>query len=321
MRFLLVPDSFKGSISAKEFCDIAEKSIKNLFHDAEILSYPISDGGENSVEYLTQLLNGRLIPCKATDSNFFVKTVTFGVTDDIAIISVASSAGLADAMIKNPLYTTTFGVGEQIKMAKTLGKKHIYLCLGGSSTNDAGAGMLSALGAKFFDQAGSLFIPTGATLGNVHSYNLDELNNNIQGMKFTALCDVTNPLLGEKGCSYTYAKQKGASDKEIELLEENMKKFAKVTECIGVDSDFPGSGSAGGMGYAVKAFLSGKIHSGIDFFLDSMDFYAKAKDSDYIFTGEGRFDKTSIMGKAISGIMSRCKDLNAKLIVFAAKTH
>lgn len=319
MKFLLVPDSFKGSISAKEFCDIAESSIKSKFPCSDVLSYPISDGGENSVEYLTLLLGGKLIPCKATDSNFFIKTVNFGVTKDSAIISIASCAGLADAMIKNPLYTTTYGVGEQIKMAKTLGKKHIYLCLGGSSTNDAGAGMLASLGAKFFDSDGKTFIPTGATLGKVNSFNLDELKSNTQSMTFTALCDVTNPLLGDKGCSYIYAKQKGASEKDIEILEENMQKYAEVTSILGVDSGFSGSGSAGGIGYAVKAFLQGEIKSGIDFFLDSMDFSTLAKDSDYIFTGEGKFDNTSIMGKAIAGIMSRCKHLTSKLVVFCGK--
>jgi glycerate kinase len=138
-------------------------------------------------------------------------------------------------------------------------------------------------------------------------------------MKFTALCDVTNPLVGNQGCSYIYAKQKGASDKDIEILEENMQKFAKLTSISGVDSAFSGSGSAGGIGYAVKAFLSGEIKSGIDFFLDSMDFTTQAKDSDYIFTGEGRFDNTSIMGKAIAGIMSRSKALNSKLVVFCGK--
>lgn len=319
MRFLLVPDSFKGSISSDEFCKIAENAIKKQMPDAEVLSYPISDGGENSVECLVTILGGRLIPCNATDSNFFVKTVHFGVTYDIAIISVASCAGLADALIKNPLYTTTYGVGEQIKMAKTLGKKHIYLCLGGSSTNDGGAGMLSALGAKFLDSEGNVFIPTGANLGKINSMELSELKENIEGMKFTALCDVTNPLLGEKGCSRIYAKQKGATDKEIELLEENMIKYAEITKILGVDSDFPGSGSAGGMGYAVKAFLGGDIHSGISFFLDSMNFSTIAKDCDYIFTGEGRFDQTSIMGKAIAGIMSRSENLKAHLVVFCGK--
>ncbi|NLL56652.1 MAG: glycerate kinase [Clostridiales bacterium] len=319
MKFLLVPDSFKGSISAKEFCDIVTEPIKECYKNAEILAYPISDGGENSVEYLSGLLKGRLMPCKATDSNFILKNVTFGVTDDIAIISVASSAGLADAMIKNPLYTTTYGVGEQIKMAKTLGKMHIYLCLGGSSTNDAGAGMLSALGVKFYDQDGNSFIPTGATLGKVKTFDLEEFNKNIKGMRFTALCDVTNPLLGKNGSSYVYARQKGASDKDIEILEENMQKYAAITSTLGVDSNFSGSGSAGGMGYAIKAFLRGEIKSGIDFFLDSMDFLAKAKNANYIFTGEGRLDDTSIMGKAIGGIMERSKELKAKLVVFCGQ--
>ncbi|HKL73380.1 MAG TPA: glycerate kinase, partial [Clostridia bacterium] len=217
------------------------------------------------------------------------------------------------------LYTTTYGIGEQIKMAKTLGKKHIYLGLGGSSTNDGGAGMLVALGAKFYDESGASFTPTGATLGKIKTMDITELQNNISGMQFTALCDVTNPLLGENGCSRVFAKQKGATDKDIETLEENMKKYAEITSCLGVDSNFSGSGSAGGMGYAVKAFLCGDIQSGIDFFLDSIDYTNVARDCDYIFTGEGKFDHTSIMGKVIAGIMRRSKDLNAKLVVFCGK--
>lgn len=320
MKFLLVPDSFKGSVSSEEFCIIAEKAIKKILPDAQVLSYPISDGGENSVECLVRILNGRFMPCKVTDSNFFIKTVRFGVTNDIAIISVASCAGLADAMIKNPRFTTTYGVGEQIKMAKTLGKKHVYLCLGGSSTNDAGAGMLCALGAKFYDENGIAFVPTGESLGKVRTMDLSEMYKNIDGMDFTALCDVTNPLLGEKGCSRIYARQKGANDADIELLEENMTKYAQLTsKILGTEHDFSGSGSAGGMGYAVKAFLKGDIQSGIGFFLDSINFSVRAKDCDYIFTGEGRFDNTSIMGKVIAGIMERTKGLLAKLVVFCGK--
>jgi glycerate kinase len=316
-----VPDSFKGSISSNEFCKVANDTITKCVPNAQVYSYPISDGGENSVECLVNLLQGKLIPCKATDSNFFKKQVKYGITDDSAIISVASSSGLANTLIKNPLYTTTYGIGEQIKLAKVLGRNHIYLCLGGSSTNDAGAGLLCALGAKFYNQDDKDFIPTGATLGKVTRMDLTELNQTIKGIKFTALCDVNNPLLGENGCSRVYAKQKGASDEDIVVLEENMTKFANFSNYLGFDSDFSGSGSAGGIGYCVKAFLGGEIKSGIEFFLDSMDFETKAKDCDYIFTGEGSFDNTSIMGKVCAGIMNRCSNLKGKLVVFCGKNN
>lgn len=319
MKFLLVPDSFKGSLSSEEFCDIAEKTIKKHIPDAQVLSYPISDGGENSVECLINLLGGKLLSCKVTDSNFFKKTVKYGVTDNSAIIAVASSAGLAETLIKNPLYTTTYGVGEQIKLAKTLGKKHIYLCLGGSSTNDGGAGMVCALGARFYDKEDNEFIPTGINLGKIARIELSQFYKNIEGLEFTALCDVKNPLLGENGCSRIYARQKGASDDDIEFLEENMAKFASVTSHLCSDSSFEGSGSAGGMGYAVKTFLDGKIYSGIQFFLDCMNFETKANTSDYIITGEGCFDRTSIMGKVCAGVMARSSQSNAKLVIICGK--
>ena len=318
-NILILPDSFKGSIDTQTFCDIATTAIKDISSNSKVDSYAISDGGDGSLTTLNKLLGGKILQGKVTDSNFFSQMASYGVGDDFAIIEISSCAGLSKCLIRNPLYTTTFGVGEQIKLAKMLNKKNIYLCLGGSSTNDAGAGILCALGAKFYNEDIKEFVPVGNTLGQVCKMDLDEFYKNTDGINLIGLCDVNNPLLGDKGCSYIYAKQKGANDTEVQLLEENMQKWASVTEFLGVDAQLSGNGAAGGIGYMVSAFFGGKLISGIDFVLDKINFAEIVGNYNYIITGEGQFDTTSIMGKVVGGILKRNSNKNAKVVVVCGK--
>lgn len=319
MKFLLVPDSFKGTMNSEEFCFIVKQEVDNL-NLGETTGYPIADGGEGTVENLVNVLNGTMVGGKANDGNFFIKNATYGIVNDTAYIAVANTSGLPNTLIKDPLFTTTYGLGEQIKQAIHLGKKKIVLCLGGSSTNDCGTGMLCALGARFLDENDQEFIPSGGTLAQVKTVDLTELYKTIAGVEFIALYDVNNPLTGEKGCSKIYARQKGANDKDIEILEENMIAFAKTVEFLGVPTDTVGAGSAGGLGYAVKAFLKGNLYRGIEWFLDVIDFDNLVLDADYILTGEGRFDETSLMGKAVGGIADRAVKAGKKITVFCGES-
>ncbi len=322
MKFLIMPDTFKGSIENIDFCFVAEKVLKNHFPDAECLSYPIADGGEGSIECIVRLLGGHLLPTKVTDGNFFKKTVAYGFSGDTAYIAVANSSGLPSTLIKDPLVTTTYGLGEHILHAKNLGKKKIVISLGGSSTNDGGAGMLAALGVRFLNADGEKFIPTGGTLKNIHKIEIEDFLKNIDGLTFTALCDVKNPLLGPNGCSYVFAPQKGAKTKEItDILENNMRHYASATSFLGVDPSDPGNGAAGGLGYAVKAFLKGNLISGIDYILDMIRFENIAADADYILTGEGCFDLTSLNGKVVGGIAARAQKTGKKITVFCGRNN
>lgn len=315
MNFLVVPDSFKGSMTGEEFCAIARKVLCQNENNL-VASCPIADGGEGSVECLMNAIDGVLVGGKAADGNLFKKNATYGVKDDSAYIAIANTSGLPQTVIKNPLYTSTYGMGEQIKQALNLGKKNIYLFLGGSSTNDCGAGMLAALGCKFFDENGEQFIPVGGTLGKIASIDDAEMRKSIEGVRFTALCDVKNPLLGKNGCSYVFAPQKGAKGDDLSTLEENMRLFYEKTKYLRVDQNFDGAGAAGGTGYCIKAFLGGNIVSGIDYFLDACGFDDAAKDADFIISGEGKFDRTSLNGKAVGGIVARARKLGKEVVVF-----
>lgn len=319
MKYLVIPDSFKGSVSSVDFCEIAKKALTR-FPDDEVDCYPICDGGEGSVECLVKIFGGSVLSAPITDGNLFKKKAVYGFDGEKAFVSVAESSGLAKTLIKDPFVTTTMGMGEQILQAKHLGKKKIVLCLGGSSTNDGGAGLVYALGGKFFNEHGESFLPTGGTLKDIRSIDLDDFYKNVEGIDFTALCDVTNPLLGANGCSYVYAPQKGAKKtSEQEILEQNMQHFAKVTSFLGVDPMTPGAGAAGGLGYCVLAFLKGKLVRGIDYILDSIDFEKKAENVDAIITGEGKFDRSTSFGKAVRGIIDRAERLNKNVYVFCGK--
>ena len=319
MKFFVLPDSFKGSISSSEFCEIAKNALSKK-PDDEVLTYPICDGGEGSVECLVKIFDGKTFSSKVTDGNLLKRNAVYGYCSDKAFVSVAESSGLAKTMIKDPFVTTTYGMGEQILHAKHLGKKKIVLCLGGSSTNDGGAGLVKALGGKFFNKSGEDFLPTGGTLKEIDSVDLSDFYKNIEGMEFTALCDVTNPLLGPNGCTYVYAPQKGAKTAEkLSELEDNMRVFAEKTAFLGADPTTPGAGAAGGLGDCVIAFLKGKLVRGIDFILDSIDFEKIAASSDVIITGEGKYDASTAYGKAVRGIQDRAERVGKKVYVFCGK--
>ncbi len=336
MRILIVPDSFKGSMSAKEFCDAAERGIHKRVPDAEIVKMPIADGGEGTMDCILSVLGGNTESLDVTGAFIGEKrTVRVGFVDSgkTAIIETAEAMGLPSVgERKNPMLTTTFGVGDMIAYALNRGAKKLILTLGGSSTNDCGAGMMAAMGAKFYGADGKSFVPTGGTLCKVSSCDLSGLMKTLSGTEVVAMCDVNNPLCGENGCSAVYAPQKGADSEMVALLDSGCRHFADIVAernaaaCnakSGVSaqdfSEFPGAGAAGGLGFACVACMGGSLRSGIDTILDLYNFEAAAGNADYVIMGEGRFDAQSLMGKAIGGILKRTQEARLPVIVFCGK--
>lgn len=314
MNFLVAPDSFKGGMKAKEFCFTAKRVLESKGHTINCI--PMTDGGEGCTEIITEIMGGKLLTCKASDANFFRKDARYGVCGDTAVTAVSECAYLPETMIKNPVYTTSSGLGEIIKLCRALGKKKVIIGLGGSATNDGGAGAVAALGGKFFDANGRDFIPVGGTLKDIVKIDLSEFLKNIEGMSFIALTDVKNPLLGDNGCSKIFAPQKGANREEVEILEANMRHYATQTAFLGVNHDFEGAGAAGGLGYCFKAFFNAEICLGADYVMEISGFEDKLISADVVITGEGKYDRTSVMGKICGKVKAAADSAGKKSVIF-----
>lgn len=323
MKILIAPDSFKGSLSAVKFCDIAEKAIKKIMPDAVVDKMPVADGGEGTLDCLHTALNCQIVKCFVQNSLYEEEVSLVGFIDDgkTAIIEAAQANGLPQIKGReNPELTSTYGVGQLAAFACDLGAKKIIFTLGGSSTNDCGLGLLAALGGCFYNKDGISFVPTGGTLKDVEEIDLSMMYPRLQGARFEALCDVENPLYGENGCSAVFGPQKGADAEMVKRLDEGCRHIAGLFNKMR-DTDFAlekGSGAAGGLGFAVLAGLNGQLKSGIDTVLAMCNFEERIKDCDLIITGEGSFDRQSIMGKTIGGILKRSG--NVPVLVFCGKS-
>ena len=323
MKILIAPDSFKGSLSAIKFCEIAKKSILSVLPDAQIDCMPVADGGEGTLVCLEKALNCQIMKCFVQNSLYEeeVSSVAFIENGKTAIVEAAQSNGLPQIKGReNPEETSTYGVGQLVGFACDMGAKKIILTLGGSSTNDCGLGMLAALGGCFYNKDGISFVPTGGTLKDVEEIDLSMMYPRLQGARFEALCDVDNPLYGENGCSAVFGPQKGADELMVKRLDEGCRHIADLFNKMRT-TDFAlekGAGAAGGLGFAVLAALNGNLKSGIDTVLALCDFEKRASDCDLIITGEGSFDKQSVMGKTIGGILKRCGKV--PVVVFCGKS-
>ncbi len=306
MKILIAPDSFKGTLTANEVCDIIGQAFADTIKTAEITKLPAADGGEGLCACLEHIVGGEMI--KTEVCGVFGEKMTaeyLMLKDKTAVIEMAVCAGLPLAGDnKNPEKTTTRGVGELIVHAVNNGARKILLGLGGSATNDCGFGMASALGYVFTDKNGNAFIPTGETLHKVKHIIRPE---NPIDIPVTAACDVENPLYGENGAAYIFAPQKGADADMVKRLDNGLRHAADIikTDLEVSVSDKKGSGAAGGMGAGALAFLGAELKKGIDILLDTADFDKKAEHSELIITGEGRLDFQSVNGKVISGIAKR----------------
>lgn len=319
-NFILVPDSFKGTLSAIEVCNIMKSSIKNLYKDANIISVPVADGGEGTVDAFLYALGGEKKSVWASDAFNEQKILAHYamLKDDIAVIEMATCAGLP--LVKNrlePDKTTTFGVGELIVDAINSGAKKIILGLGGSATNDGGCGMAAALGVKFKDEQDQKFIPTGGTLSKIYKIDMNNIYPKIKDIEFISMCDVDNPLCGRLGASAVFAPQKGADEDMVKLLDEGLAHLAKIIKRdLHIEvKDIKGAGAAGGLGAGSIAFLQSKLTKGIDVVLDTINFDELVSKADIVFTGEGKFDSQSLHGKVVMGVANRSQKYKTPVIV------
>ncbi len=318
-NFLLMPDSFKGTMSSLTVCKIMEESIRKIYPESLVKSLPVADGGEGSVDAFLTALSGEKIYASCSGAYFEKITSFYGkLSDSRVVIEMASCAGLPLVEgKKDPKKTTTYGVGELALNAINNGVKEIVLALGGSCTNDLGAGFASALGVKFLDKDKKCFIPVGGTLSLVDDVDVSGVPDVVKKVKFTVMCDVDNPPYGKEGASYVFARQKGASDQDIIDLDEGVKHICSVIKNkLGIDlTNLPGGGAAGAMASGLVAFFGAELKMGIETVLDLVDFDQVVNKDTVIFTGEGKIDSQSVRGKVISGIAKRAKKHNLPVIV------
>ncbi len=302
-KIVVCPDSFKGSISAID----AAKAIANGLMEAidcDAVCLPIADGGEGTLDALVK--DNKIAVCVTGPYGKKV-TAEYGLLNDTAVIEMAQASGLtlqkeSERCVKN---ATTYGVGELIKDALSRGCKKILLTVGGSGTNDGGCGMFCALGAKFLDKDGKEFLPVGAKLCDIEKIDISELDKRLFDCEFTIATDVKNTLTGKDGATFVYARQKGATDDDLLLMEKGMCHYANVIG-NGIAS-IEGAGAGGGLAVPLLAFCNAKICSGIDAVLDAIDFKNKIENATAIITGEGKLDRQSLFGKTISGVVNVAK--------------
>lgn len=306
-KCVIAPDSFKGSMTSIEVCQIIKQKVAEFFPGCQTVCLPIADGGEGTVDCFLQAMQGEKIMVPVHGPHMKDITGFYGRFQDTAIIEMAAASGLPLAERHlNPSVTTTYGVGELMLHAIQHGAKQIILGIGGSCTNDAGCGCAAALGAKFYHGA-QTFLPTGKNLGQITKIDLSELKSLLNGVSVLTMCDVTNPLYGPNGAAVVYAPQKGATPEMVKLLNEQLIQFDHILQTqLGYSvAALPGAGAAGGFGAGAVAFLQAKLQSGIDTVLELTKFEKQIQFADLVITGEGKLDQQSLQGKVISGIAKR----------------
>jgi len=309
-KIVLAPDSFKDSISSIEICNILENLIDKEFPDYVVESIPVSDGGEGFLEALAENLDLEIITKSVMGPVKNEIKASYGINNNTAYLEMAQSSGLQHLSQeeRDPLHTTTYGLGQLIKDALTRNIQDFVIGIGGSATCDGGAGMAQALGVEFCDQQGEIIKEpmTGQLLNYCYDLSCDHLLDRIDGCSFKVASDVTNPLLGSNGAVYIYAPQKGAKEQDLEVLEGGMKNLNKLfQDKIGKEvQNIPGAGAAGGLGAGLIAFLGAEIKSGSKFILDILNFENRIKNSQAIITGEGQIDEQTDSGKIISELIT-----------------
>ena len=316
-KCIIISDSFKGTLSSLEICEIARQSIPRFFPACEVVTVPVADGGEGTVECFVEAIQA--VPVKAAVSGPYGEAVeaVYARSGSKAVVEMACAAGLP--MVgerRNPAETTTYGVGQVIRHAVESGCTEILLGLGGSATNDGGCGCAAALGARFYDREGNLFVPLGKNLDQICLIDLTETKALLDGVKITVMCDVENPLYGPTGAACIFAPQKGADEEMVQVLDGQLRSLDQTLQReLGLSiARQPGTGAAGGMGAGCIAFLNAELKSGIEAVLDMVDFDRRLEGADLVITGEGRIDAQSVHGKVISGIAKRTSPRGVPLV-------
>ena len=328
LKFVVASCSFKGSLSAAQASSIMARSIKNALaskFELDVIEVPIADGGEGTVDCFLQALKGERAYVRVLNPLQKEIEAYYGILpDNVAIIEMAAASGLylINSNELNPLKTTTFGTGQLIKSALDRGCKKIIIGLGGSATNDSGHGMAKALGAKFLDFDGKEVEEVGGgTLDRIAKIDLSSFDARVKDCEFIAASDVQNPLCGKRGATYVFGPQKGVTEDMKEDLDSKLLHFGKLLEKTFDKTiiEKSGAGAAGGLGAGVLSFLDAKIYSGIELLKEIIRFDEKILDADYIFTGEGQIDDSTLDGKALLGVLESAKKQNIPVIGFAGK--
>jgi glycerate kinase len=317
-KILLIPDSFKGTMSSSEICGIMRKAILSYYPKADIISIPVADGGEGSVDSFLAALGGERIKVNVKGPYFEDMESFYGILpDNTAVLEMAAAAGLPlVGENRQAGKTTTYGVGQLILHAARSGCKKIIVGLGGSSTNDGGCGAAAAAGIVFRDASGNAFVPVGETLSNISSIDTGGLDPDIAQAEIITMCDIDNPLCGPNGAAYVFGPQKGADEALVKILDENLLHMAvAIKRDLGRDiAEMPGAGAAGGMGGGMAAFFGSRLQMGIETVLDTVEFDTLLEGADLVISGEGKIDFQSLRGKVVIGVARRTKKAGVPLI-------
>lgn len=323
MKIVLAPDSFKESLSALQVAESIERGFKQVLPNADYVKVPMADGGEGTVQSLVDATGGRIIKKTVTGPLGEAAEAFFGIlgNEKTAVIEMAAASGLhlVPATKRNPLLTTTRGTGELIAAALEYNVNHIIIGIGGSATNDGGAGMARALGARFLNSNGQEITEGGGALSDLAAIDLSSLDSRLAHVKIEVACDVDNPLIGPKGASAIFGPQKGATPEIVNQLDENLAHYAEIIEkYLGVKiADVPGAGAAGGLGGGLLAFMQAELSRGIDIVMEAAKLSDIIAGADLVITGEGKIDGQTIFGKTPIGVAKTAKKHGVPVIGIA----
>ena len=320
MKIVIAPDSFKESLTALEVAEAIEAGLKKVLPDAEYVKVPMADGGEGTVQSLVDATEGRLISAEVRAPLGNKVKAEFGLSGDgrTAIIEMAAASGLhlVPPEARNPLRTTSYGTGELILAALAEGVEKIIVGIGGSATNDGGAGMLQALGALLLDAQHQPIGAGGGCLQDLAAIDLSGLDKRLAGVEIVVACDVDNPMCGEKGASAVFGPQKGATPEMVQALDSGLQHFAAIAaRDLGLDIQSPaGAGAAGGMGGGVLLLPDARLQAGVKIVMEAVGLAEKVQDADLVITGEGRMDAQSVHGKTPIGVAHTAKAFGKPVI-------
>ncbi len=322
MNIVVAIDSFKGSLTSLEAGNSVKRGILQAMNNAAVNVFPMADGGEGTTEALFSALNGEMVELTVTGPLFEpVKSKYAIIRKNTAVIEMSEAAGLTlvPEKLRNPLETTTLGVGEMIKDAINIGCRNFIIGIGGSATNDGGIGMLTALGFEFLDTYGLCITPNARGLEKLEKIRIINSLPELKKCSFRVACDVANPLCGKNGCSTVFGPQKGATEEMIEKMDSYLRKYAKICAEVSdrVNINLPGAGAAGGTGFAFSSFLNAELQSGIEIIATEIGLEEYIKKADMVVTGEGRIDYQTTMGKTPHGVAKIAKKYNKKVIAFS----
>lgn len=329
MRILMAPDKFKGTLSAPEVAAVLAVGWRRARPSAEVVELPVADGGEGTLPTLVAALGGEVRHAKVTGPLGDPVEAEFGLVETLegteAIVEMARASGLdlVPESRRDPLRATTRGTGELILEATEAGASKVLVCIGGSATNDAGAGMAQALGVRLLDEAGADLSPGAAGLDRLAAIDLGGLDPRVAKASVLVACDVDNPLTGPRGASAVYGPQKGASPDDVEFLDRCLSRFSSVAgRDLGLDlRDVDGAGAAGGMGAGLVAFLGARLRPGFDLVAEVLDLPRHVSEADLVVTGEGRFDRQSLHGKAPAGVLRLAGETGTRAILVAGQVE